>query len=326
MLDYSNKINSSKAFNMVELDAKGSRLSHAYMFVCEDTNYLKAFCEKVCKFFINLNETENVQKNEIRIEKRVHPDVKFFGEDKNIDADTATSIVEQANFSPFEADKKIFVLWNVQNMNEASQNKILKTIEEPPKNTFFILACTGVSRILQTILSRVKQIELDTLSAGDILEMLKQQGVAENKAEIYANCANGNGAFAEKLATDDEFLDHFNQIVSCYFDINGSRDVLKFSNIFTAKNIDKEEFFNIALIIARDIQMLLANKPEFVLNKNIMPKLKVISSMLNLEAVAVLIETIIYEKKKLHFNVSGTAVIDDFLFKIAEVKVKCRRL
>ena len=36
MLDYSNVINNSKAFKIIELDAKSSRLSHAYMFVAED--------------------------------------------------------------------------------------------------------------------------------------------------------------------------------------------------------------------------------------------------------------------------------------------------
>ena len=326
MLDYTNVINSSKAYKLIELDGSSSRLSHAYMFVSEDENYLKAFCEKVCKYFINLNEIDNVSKNEMRVEKRLHPDVKFFGEDKPVNAETANEIVEASTLSPFEADKKIFVLWNAHLMNESAQNKILKTIEEPPANTFFILACLTTSRILQTILSRVKQVELDTLQTDTICQMLINKGVMPDKAPIYASCSNGNGTFAEKLATDDGFVDFFNNVVSCFFEINGSRDVLKYSNIFNAKNIDKGEFFDIALIVAHDIQMLLAGKPEFVSSKNILPKLKVISSMINLESISILVDAIVAEKKKLHFNVNSTAVVDDFLFKLAEVKVKCRRL
>ena len=326
MLDYNNIISNSKAFKIIELDAESSRLSHAYMFVSSDDNYLKMFCERVCKHFINLNETENREKNEIRIDKRVHPDVKFFGEDKNIDSALTAEIVELAGFSPFEADKKVFVLFNVHAMNESAQNKILKTIEEPPKNTYFILACKNTTRILQTIISRVKQIELDELSAGDIANLLVQNGVEPAKAEIYASCASGNGTFAEKLATDDGFVGFFNNVVSAFFEINGSRDVLKFSNEFSAKTIDKNEFFDIAMVVARDIMMILSGKEDFVLCKNIIPKLKVISSMLNLEFASHLIDACVESKKKLLFNVNSTAVIDDFLFKIAEVKVKCRRL
>ena len=80
------------------------------------------------------------------------------------------------------------------------------------------------------------------------------------------------------------------------------------------------------MVVARDVMMILSGKDEFVLCKNIIPKLKVISSMLNLEFASKLIDACVESKKKLLFNVNSTAVIDDFLFKIAEVKVKCRRL
>ena len=72
--------------------------------------------------------------------------------------------------------------------------------------------------------------------------------------------------------------------------------------------------------------MILAKKEEFVVSKNILPKLKVISSMINLDAVGALVDACVGSKKKLLYNVNSTAVVDDFLFKIAEVKVKCRRL
>lgn len=326
MLDYLEVINNSNAFKIIELDGSSSRLSHAYMFVAEDSNYLMAFCEKVCKFMININEADNKEKNELRIEKRNHPDVEFHGENKKIDKDTVLDIIERADYTPFEADKKIYVLWNADDMSEIVQNKILKTIEEPPANTYFILACKTVSKFLPTIMSRVKKIELDQLKTETICTMLESKGISHDRAEIYAACSNGSGEFAEKLATDENFLDFFGQVVTCCFEINGSRDVLKYSNIFSAKNVDKNEFLDILMIVCRDIQMILAGKPEYVTSKNSINKLKVISSMLNLSATVDLIETIIKAKQKLHFNVNSTAVIDDVLFKLAEVKVKCRRL
>ena len=189
-----------------------------------------------------------------------------------------SSIVESSNVSPFEADKKIFVLLGSEKMNESAQNKLLKSIEEPPKNTFYLLCATSTNKILQTILSRVKRIDLDELSAENIFDMLKQQNVPEQKAWIYASCASGNGTFAEKLATDDGFVDFFNSIVSCLYEINGSRDVLKYSNLFSAKGIDKEEFINVVMLVLRDVMMVLSKKEEFVVCKNLMAKLKVISS------------------------------------------------
>lgn len=326
MLDYSDKILNSKAFQIIDLDISKSRFSHAYLLVGQDENYLKNFAEEICKKFINLNEKENIEKNNLRISKRNHPDVIFFGEDKSIDAATVAGIVESSMVSPFEADKKIFVLLGSEKMNESAQNKLLKSIEEPTKNTFYLLCATSTNKILQTISSRVKKIELDELSADNIFQMLKKKNIPENKAWIFASCASGNGTFAEKLATDDGFLDFFNNIVSCLYEINGSRDVLKYSNIFSAKTVDKDEFIDIVMLILRDVMMISSKKEEYVICKNLISKLKIISSTLSLDAIRVLIETCYAEKKKLAYNVNGTAVIDDFLFKLAEVKVKCRRL
>ena len=325
MLNFDKLIYNSKAYNIVSLDAKIGRLSHAYLFVSQDENFLFKFCENICKLLINLNEKQFVEKNNLRVEKHIHPDVKFFGTDKNIDVNTISQIVEDSNYSPFESDKKIFVLWNVHLMNEASQNKILKTLEEPPKNTYFIFAAKSASKLLPTVISRVKQVELDSILADEIAELLVESGVPRNVAEICAASSGENASYAEKLAVDETFIEFYNQIVSAFFEINGSKDILKFSKGFSAKTVDKREFLNIFITISRDIAFIIAGSEQLVINKNSLSKLKVIASMFSLEAANELIDECLIQKKNLDFNVSGTGVIDHVLFKLAEVKVKCKR-
>lgn len=326
MLNFNELILSSKAYNMVSLDASLGRVSHAYLFVSKDENYLYKFCEYISKLLINLNEKDNVDKNNLRIEKNIHPDVKIFGLSKTIDSETSSSIVEDAGYSPFESDKKIFVLFNIQTMNESAQNKILKTIEEPPQNTYFILAGTSEKKLLPTIISRVKQIKLDEISADNICKLLIDSGIEKNRAEICSHSSIGNASYAEKLAVDDSFLEFYNQIVSAFFEINGSRDVLKYSVYFNSKNIDKSEFLNIFMMIARDVSMIISKAENLVINKASINKLKVVASMLKLDSTGEIIKECLKQKKNLEFNVNSTSVVDSVLFKLAEVKVKCRRL
>lgn len=326
MLDFNKLIFSSNAYNIVSLDVSLGRVSHAYLFLSKDENYLYKFCENIAKLLININDKENQDKNNLRIEKHIHPDVKFFGLDKAIDAATASKIVDDSNYSPFESDKKVFMIFNANLMNEAAQNKILKTIEEPPRNTFFILSASSANKLLPTIISRVKQIELDEIKTEDICKLLCIAGVSKDKAEICSDSACGNASFAEKLASDESFIEFYNQIVSAFFEINGSRDVLKFSNYFNGKTIDKKEFLNIFMLLARDISMIISKKENLVVNKNAINKLKVVSSMLNLTATSELVSECLKQKKNLEMNVNQTSVIDSVLFKLAEVKVKCRRL
>jgi hypothetical protein len=101
---------------------------------------------------------------------------------------------------------------------------------------------------------------------------------------------------------------------------------LKFSNIFNAKNVNKKEFLDIFMMISRDILMIIAKNDALVVNKSIISKLKVVSSMLSYEAVNEVIKECLEQKKNLEYNVNGTSVVDSVLFKLAEVKVKCRRL
>ena len=325
MLKFDELVKSSKAYNIVSLDAGLKKISHAYLFVSQDENYLLNFCENISMLLLNLNEKQFVEKNNARIRKHIHPDVKFYGLEKNIDPDTVDKMIDLAGYTPFESDKKIFVLWNVHQMSEAAQNKILKIIEEPPKNTYFLLASQTTSKLLPTILSRVKEIALDELEIGQITQLLVESGVQKNKAEVCAASACGNASFAEKIATSDGFIDLYNQIVSAFFEINGSKDVLKFASVFSAKNVDKTEFLNIFEMIARDIGMILSKNEQLVINKNVIPKLKVVSSMLSFDAVSELVDECLKQKQNLVFNVNANSAVDGVLFKLAEVKVKCRR-
>lgn len=325
MLNYSEVIKKSNAFECAKKDIAGSRISHAYLFTYSDENYLLKFAESFAALLIS-NE-DDFEKNSIRVEKHIHPDVMFYGlDDEKINVELVKTIIENAQVSPFEAEKKIFILAGVGEMNEASQNKILKTIEEPPKNTYFLMLAKGSQKLLPTVLSRVKQIELDTIPNEKIALMLEEFGVAQEKAEIYASCSNGDASFAEKLASDENFTGFFNDVVSCFFEVNGSRDVLKYSNIFSAKGVDKDEFFDIATLISRDILMILSGKENLVVCKNVMPKIKVIASSLTLSFASELVKVCLQSKKDLSLNANAVAVIDNFLFKLAEVKVKCRRL
>ena len=129
MLDYEEVINLSRAYGVALADIRSARVSHAYLFLSADENYLYAFAEKFAGILLNEHEREYAEKNLLRIKNHTHPDVMFYGlGGEKIDADTVSEIIDSAQVSPFEADKKIFLIFGAENLTEAVQNKILKTI------------------------------------------------------------------------------------------------------------------------------------------------------------------------------------------------------
>ena len=93
-----------------------------------------------------------------------HPDIyETDGRTKKSDAFTVDSIREirsNAFIVPNEANAKVYILKNGQNMNEQAQNALLKILEEPPHYVYFIILTSQKSKMLETVLSRVSVYSL----------------------------------------------------------------------------------------------------------------------------------------------------------------------
>tara|TARA_B100000963_G_scaffold7215_1_gene5688 strand:+ start:40007 stop:41158 length:1152 start_codon:yes stop_codon:yes gene_type:complete len=82
--------------------------------------------------------------------------------------DEAISIQKKILLKNFEASYKVVLFWMPERMNRETANKILKTIEEPPKKTVFLLVSEKPADILPTIYSRLQKIKIKKFSKHDI--------------------------------------------------------------------------------------------------------------------------------------------------------------
>ncbi|MCP4718170.1 MAG: DNA polymerase III subunit delta', partial [Desulfobacteraceae bacterium] len=84
--------------------------------------------------------------------------------------------------------------------NVQAQNALLKVLEEPPENTFFILTATQLAPLLPTILSRCRQIRFFPPSCHEIRQTLIQKyGIESKKAYIASQTAGSDLKKALKL-------------------------------------------------------------------------------------------------------------------------------
>lgn len=122
-----------------------------------------------------------------------------------ISADEAEDIGQRFNLKSFEGGSKILIIWRADKMNDAAANKILKFLEEPPKNTFIILCAPSTNDILPTILSRCQIVNVPRINDEDILENLSN---IENAREI-AYQAQGDWNLAQSLSENNEGASEF---------------------------------------------------------------------------------------------------------------------
>lgn len=101
---------------------------------------------------------------------------------------------------PNEAKTRVVIIHSAHAMNIESSNALLKSLEEPPENTMFILISNQASDLLPTIVSRCQQITFSPVPRKGIETYLMQRGVDNTQASLYASMAGGSMVKALSLA------------------------------------------------------------------------------------------------------------------------------
>lgn len=115
------------------------------------------------------------------------------------------NILRKLNLKSFESDYKIVLIWLPEKMNPECSNKLLKIIEEPFEKTLFLMVSEHPEQIINTIQSRLQRINVPPLTQEDIRqELIREKGVSDDKAEMYAHIASGSWNRALRLLNESE--------------------------------------------------------------------------------------------------------------------------
>lgn len=101
-------------------------------------------------------------------------------------------LIEKVATRPTVSQRKVFVVSEAEKLNTASQNCLLKVLEEPPQYCCIILLCTRLERLLPTTKSRCQIIRFSHVDEGKIIEKLKEMGLTDMQAQYFARLAQGS--------------------------------------------------------------------------------------------------------------------------------------
>jgi DNA polymerase III subunit delta' len=133
-------------------------------------------------------------------------------------ASEASEIIKKLSLKTFESDFKIMIIWLPEKMHQATANKLLKMIEEPPEKTLFLLVSDEADKVIPTILSRCQLTKIPSFTNDEIRSYLRSTfGTTEVKSGDIARTANGNILRAIELCRSDETsasnLDSFKRLM-----------------------------------------------------------------------------------------------------------------
>lgn len=131
-----------------------------------------------------------------------------------ITAKESDELLHKLSIKSSQGGYKVVVMWLPERMNIASANKILKLLEEPPRQSVFLMVSEQPELLLETIRSRTQRIDVKRISEDDICTaLIARRGLDEDVARRVARIANGSWLKAlETLSAgneDQQFLDMF---------------------------------------------------------------------------------------------------------------------
>jgi DNA polymerase-3 subunit delta' len=142
-----------------------------------------------------------------RIERGVHPDVIVIepGESGSIKIDQVRDVVDRAGYRPFEGRRRVVVIDEADALVHAAQSALLKTLEEPPSASIFLLVSSMPDALLSTVRSRCPRLRFGALSPSEVAAVLmRDHGYSEPDARAAA--VDADGSVGRALATESADL------------------------------------------------------------------------------------------------------------------------
>jgi DNA polymerase-3 subunit delta' len=135
-----------------------------------------------------------------------HPDLTWVapsGAHEILVGDIDGPVVGAASKTPFEADRRVFVIERVDELGPQAANKMLKTLEEPPSYVHLILLTERLAEVMPTIRSRCQLVRFDAPSEQQVAAELEALGTPEQTALACARLSLGDAVRARALVSDE---------------------------------------------------------------------------------------------------------------------------
>jgi len=127
--------------------------------------------------------------------------------DNDVSIETVRKAIEFLHYEPQFSSLRILIINEADRLKEDVQNTLLKTLEEPPRNTLIIFITALPQRLLITVLSRLLALRFYRSSSKKIIGFLiNQQSLSLSKAQEIAEKADGKIGLAFRLL-DREYLE-----------------------------------------------------------------------------------------------------------------------
>ena len=252
----------------------------------------------------------------VKIENKNHPDVVLIEVAEKKDSiiiEQIRSLQEKINLRPYEARKKVFVIQNAHLMNEPAANCLLKTLEEPPRDSIIILVTSRPAELLLTVRSRCKQVKFTSLELRTRIELAGKIRLSEEEIRFLSKVEAMNVLFLAGQGRN--IIEYKNRVISEFISDKGLLD--ENSPVFEGPKEEKKFMMSVLGSWFRDILVLKAGAGEnFLINSDRPAELKKLKDGYSFEELQEALSDIQFANFCLERNVGPKLALNDLKIKL----------
>lgn len=313
---YIDLVKASDAFRQLKRDAE-SNLSHAYLLLSADRLGLDILAD------LFVAEACGARDAYRRIAAGTLADVITLPETgEKVTVRDVDYLTETAFITPTELERKFYIVDYGETMNEPSQNKLLKTLEEPPSVAVIVIKSASESAMLPTVRSRCRRVELKPFASAALGARLGQLYGGSPRLPVALAANRGMLSEAERLISGDKYAEMYELAVDMLKNMRRSPDAARYAGQILKYKDNLGDILEYTELILRDCLAVAAARPHLALNVAGVQDAREIASAYPPEAVVRIMPCFTRARARLKTNGNAAGVVDELLFSMLEVKAK----
>ena len=312
-MSFKNITNQEHIINFLRASLKSNRVAGSYLFIGQEGKEKEKLAKEFAKL-LNCQEALSMDScDECLVCKKIDEeklvDVHWYrSENNSVVISQVRDLEKYMYLRPYEAKYKVFVICDAQSLTEEASNALLKTLEEPKRDSILILIATDESKLLPTISSRCQKLvfnALDEMKIKDIL--IKEHNLPLLQAHLISYLAEGSldRALSYKDLKDDLFEKRQHILNAIYFK---KFSIYKMEEFDIKDSKEKRKSLNILLDMLlswfRDLLVLKSGLDTPLINIDKKEELKKINIDYSKDDILNNISTISNTKSMLGLNVN----------------------
>jgi len=190
----------------LETELSNNNLTHAYLFYGPKYTGKFTVAFLLAKILLCNNGLCHNCRDCKLIESGAHPDLIHIADlGETVKIDDVRALISRTNLTS-QGKRRVVLIENLERMPIVAQNSFLKTLEEPPGNTIFLMTSSHIKNILPTIISRVRKQEFLLVDDAKLRKALTERFKDHADLDEILQMAQGRPGLAMKMLSEPGLL------------------------------------------------------------------------------------------------------------------------